>query len=942
MRKLSLMAAVLFLAILLAGQAVLADEVTATVETVTIPTFEMEPGDPSPAVFETSEWYRAYPRSVLRVYTREDEPVDREYEMAVLENSHLRVEVLPAVGGRIWRIIDKKTGRNLLWTNDAILPIRVGRRRGWLAGGIEFPFPVGNHGQDTMEPYRYRMLERDDGSASVIVAAFDHFYRFRSSYEISLAPDEARMGLTVRLYNPTEVRNRYQIWINAAVNTGDDMQFIFPVEYVAGHGFGGVHKWPMMDGDVDKSYYKNSPRSMGVFGWDVDFFGAYWHDEDYGLIRYSPKESTRGIKLWTWGTGSHWTDEYSIDQGPYNEIQGGRWANQSTNGLLEPHQMDTWTEYWYPVRGLGGVDAATKDAALRMVVPGGDKEAIVKLNVMRPVKGRLVAEVDDKVIFSAKVDGVAGELLEFEIDMGDAGKGSTLVVRLIDETNFTLVSHEIDISGHEVKPPEPEVPKSIDLAGEGPSWDALEDALHLEVNEGNLPEAVNAYRRIVSKDPSFAAGWKALGILLYKQMDLEGAGAALAKAVEAGPSDPEALYYLGVVKLAAGEPDALATLEGVDGDIIFTHAAKVLVARETLKRGEYEAAIGLLLEAGKGFSDDVILWDTLAVAARLAGKDDIAAEARAAALAADPADPIASVEALFADDVFYALDAIRQALGTDDDLYIEVALFYNALDLDCEALRVIKAGSPLTRSPIYHYYNAWLLYKFGNDDEVDELVDKAKEMGTDYAFPHRREAIVAMDRFARLAGGTLTQYHKGTYLYWLGRQDEALALWEGLLGDAPIAGLYKSVATAYSQGKLSSDIAKSIELYRKALEADPEDVAIYHELDDLYEIADDWGAKRRSLREAREKFPEDDQIALRMALAHCDRRRFTSAMEILESHSFKRAHQSGQLWRLAYEAITRTYGGVAADALDDGDEEKALRFLAKAAAARETIRKWFD
>ncbi|MHC4711833.1 MAG: DUF5107 domain-containing protein [Planctomycetota bacterium] len=920
-----------------------AETATARIEKVTIPTFEMGAPDPAPAVFELEQWYRAYPRSVFRVYTRADKPVYKKYDMAVVENSLLRVEVLPAVGGRIWRIIDKTTGRNLLWTNDTVKPIRVGRRRGWIAGGVEFPFPVSNHGEDTMEPYRYRLDENEDGSASVTVSSFDHHYRFRGSYTVGLTPGEARMALTIRLYNPTEVRNPYQIWINAAVKTGDDMQFIFPVEYVAGHGSGGVHEWPTMDEEADLSFYRNSPDQLGVFGWDADFLGAYYHDEDWGIVRYCSKDFARGIKLWTWGTDSYWTHEYSLKQGSYNEIQGGRWPTQTMNGYLDPHQMDTWTEFWYPVNGLGGVDCATKDAALTVAFPDDgedDKSSVVRLNVFRPVSGKLEIKVGGKVVVSREVEAKPGEVLAETVDLEEAEGEGPVSVTLNDAFNFQLISYEA--LRERERGPKPTVPASVEVEGEGPLWDRLAEALSVEVNQGDWVAAAARYRSIVDEEPGFAPAWKALGILLYRQLDYEGAEEALKKAAENG-ADAEALYYLAVVQLARGDEGASETLAGVSGDIPFTHAAKYLSARETLRAGDHDEAIEALLEAGKGWSSDCVLWNTLAVAARLAGKEDLAAEGARAALAADPLDPFAFVEKLFAEGAA-SEERVTAALGVDSDLYIETALFYDGLNRTKEALTVAQAGRPLAESGLYFYYLSYLAGRTGWTDLAREYAAKALEMGNDYVFPHRPEATAAFDYVAALSGEeALPLYHRGIMLYWLGRQDEAVSLWEGLVGRYEVPGLYKSVATAYSRGKMARALKTSVDLFLKAAEEDPDDASIYYALDDLYEAAHRWGRRRRSIEKAWKLFPDDDQIALRYVLVLAGRGKYKEAAEVLETHEFKRAHQSGHMWYLAYRAITETYCSLAMEALlDDGDDEMALEYLGKAASAEDMIEKWFD
>jgi len=978
MSKRPRIAAVVFALFLVAPSAFATDAVTAKVETVNIPTFSLGPGDPAPAIFGNRETYAAYPRTTIDIGTRAKDPVDKEYKLDVLENSLLRVEVNPAVGGRVWRIIDKKTGTNLLWTNDAIKPVRVGRLEGWLAGGIEFPFPVSNHGEDTMDPYRSAMRENSDGSATVTVSSFDHFYRFWSSYDITVSPDDARVALTCRLYNPTDVRNRYQLWVNGAVKASDDLQFIFPVDYIVGHGFDGTFTWPSWDGSKDRSWWKNQADQLGVFSFDADFHGAYYHNSDIGIIRYSSRKNTRGIKLWTWGTNSSWTREYSLNQGSYCEVQGGVYPTQTMYGWLEPHEMNEWTEYWYPVRGIGGVDYASPYAAMKVDIDSTDSgpiSATVGINLLKPITGQLTVASAGNTLLSKDITAAAGDVVKETVDVSMLSTDSVLNISLCDASKLCVISADAPIT--KKRAPEPTVPSSIVVDSTGPESDALIAALTTEINDGDLASARDAYTRITKQYPSFVPGWKCLGILAYKQTDYAASLDALSKAVDLAPTDPEARYYLGLTQLALGNTAAIDTLKSVKGDTRFVHAARVVLGRELLKSGqcggvmiagpeamegeekgegekkeeadedepnpdEHPGALTTLSHAAAGWSRDPLNWDYLALAARLGHNDKVAAEARASALAADPLDPFVSIESLFAESTATP-ESISAALGADPDLYLEIALYYSNVNVPNEALAVAQAGEPLADSALYHYYLAYFADKAGNKSAAIDYAKKAAEKGTAYVFPHRAEDITILNSVATLSGDEgYPKFHEATLLYWLGRTDDASATWQNLVGRYNIPGLYRNIARSYSEGRLGRDVATTIDVYVKAIEQDPEDVQLYATLDDLYDLSQEREKRGALLESASKLFPEDDQIALRMVIYLNTDRKSAKAAEILETHTFHRTHQSFMLSHLGRQAITDTYTALAMDALRHDDTEKALDYLQKASSARETLRKWFD
>ena len=937
--------AVVLVAVILALQVGVgaAEKVSARTEKAVIPTFEIGKGNPSPVIFNNDS-AGAYPRSMLDVGTRAKEPTDKEYDLAVVENQYLRVEVLPAVGGRVWRIIDKKTGRNLLWTNDAVKPVRVGRRGGWIAGGIEFPFPVGNHGEDTIEPYRSAVRQNEDGSATITVSNFDHFYRFWGSYDMTLSPGEARLAITVRLYNPTLVRNRYQLWINAAVPAGMDMQFVFPVDWVSGHGFGGVHPWPMWDdGKLDRSFWKNQEDQLGVFGWNADYMAAYYYSTNHGIVRYCPHSLAEGIKLWTWGTDSDWAQEYAVNQGPYCEIQSGRWPTQEMYRWLEPHQTDTWTEYWYPVRYLWGVGGASKDAAMNVLYAfkrGKPSTAEIRLEVLRPVTGTLRASLGDRQLFEKGVALTPDDFVRETVSIAGAKPDDTLSVSLRDKEGFVVISYESQI---ERKPgPKPEAPARFEAEGDTAAWKELTSGLEAELNEGDPAKAREVYANLVRANADFAPAWKALGILALKQNEPSVAEEALSKAAGLAAGDAEARYYLALAKLDLKRADALDVMKSVEGDVRFTHLAKFVLGLEALKSGDYRTAAGALKEAGRGWSADAILWDYLAVAARLAGDTDSAKEALDAALAAEPLDPFAAVERLVASGTASG-EALRTALGADDDLYIETALFYDGINQSRTALEVAQAGKDLASSGLYFDHLATLAVRAGEEALAGEFAAKAASMGTDYVFPHRREDIAVLDAAAKASSRAgFSEYHKGVLFYWLGRANEAIDMWTGLLGRYEVPGLRRKIADAYSRGKLTRDIDSSVDMYRKALEEDPKDVEIYYALDDLYQYGRSNRQRGELLEKGRKLFPEDDQMLLRMARFLVRRNKAADAAKLIEGHTFHKAHQSFQLAHIGEQAVEEVYTSLAMDAMREGKKRQAVKYLEKAAKAEETARQWFD
>ena len=912
-------------------------------QVITLPTFPIGKGHPSPALFDLEEWYSAYPRTMLDMVARPAKPTDMQYTLWYAESDTMRVEVMPEVGGHVWSIKDKTSGRNLLWTPDCIKPIEAGRRKGFIEGGIEFPFPVSNHGQDNLDPYRASSRVNADGSGTVTVSHYDHFYGFWGSYDVTVWPGEARMALTVRLYNPTAVRNRYQIWLNAAVDTDKDAQFIFPIDWVSGHGFAGVYAWPNWDDGVDHSTWRNVPEQFGIFGWDADYMGVWYHDRDCGVIRYCDHNKARGIKAWSWGAKSHWTHEYTMNNGPSVEIQWGRWPNQEMFGWLEPHTMDTWTEWWLPAKGLGGrVDAASADAVMSVHLEssnGVPETGEVRVNVMRPVGGTLRVSSNGRTLLEKRVALATGGVAAERFDTRGLAADARLSVRLVEDGGAVVIEYDKPV--RKVVTPEPKVPESVTLEGEGPEYEAFAEAVRCEVLQGHLDTAREKYEALTAEHPGFARGWRGLGLVLYKQIDYAAAEKAIAKAVELDEADAEARYYLGVVKSALGRRDGDKVLGGIE-DGPFAPRARFQNGLNALRRRSWKAAARHFRQAAEKIDRDPAAWDYLALSLRLGGNAKGAEAALAKALELEPMDALAMTERLVAAGRA-TTDAIRKALGPDDELYFAAALFYEAAGEHAAALRIAQAAEDRAFSALHFYRTGWLAARGGDEALAKKYFAKADSMGADYVCPQRREDAEVFDVAERLGGHpAYARLHKGALLYWLGRKKEALDLWLGLLGKYEMPGLYKRVADAIGKGRIAGAYDETITLYKAALKENPRDPEIYYTLDEMYEKRGDWRLRRELLEKGREAIPEDDQLALRYARSLTRRGVPEKALEIFSTREWRRAHQSKQLMMVARLAIEETYARLAMNAVTKGENEQALAYLKEAANATETLKKWFD
>jgi len=126
--------------------------------------------DPSPV---PSLAYRPdiYPYFKFEGYSVD--PVRQEWNLITLENDHLKVSIMPEIGGRVWGAVEKSTGKGFIYENEVVKFRNIAMRGPWTSGGIEFNFGIIGHAPSTATPVDYLMYENEDGSLTCIVGTMD-------------------------------------------------------------------------------------------------------------------------------------------------------------------------------------------------------------------------------------------------------------------------------------------------------------------------------------------------------------------------------------------------------------------------------------------------------------------------------------------------------------------------------------------------------------------------------------------------------------------------------------------------------------------------------------------------------------------------------------------------------------------------------------------------
>ena len=178
--------------------------VVAQLETLEIPTYPVGSPEKNPLFFEKRVYQgssgKVYPLPFVDKVFDEAKPV--EYQSARLENEHVRLVMLPEIGGRIFLGQDKtNSDYDFFYRQDVIKPALVGLAGPWISGGVEFNWPQ-HHRPGTFMPADVFVEHESDGAATVWLSEHDPLNRMKGMHGIRLRADSSLIELRARLYRP--------------------------------------------------------------------------------------------------------------------------------------------------------------------------------------------------------------------------------------------------------------------------------------------------------------------------------------------------------------------------------------------------------------------------------------------------------------------------------------------------------------------------------------------------------------------------------------------------------------------------------------------------------------------------------------------------------------------------------------------------------------------
>ncbi len=272
------------------------------------------------------------------------------FASVVLENQHLQATFIPALGGRMWALLHKATGRDLITRNASFQPATLATRGAWFAGGIEWNTPVPGHSLLTCTAVHAARVDCGLGYPVLRLYEWDRVKCIPWAIDFHLPPDSSVLFARVRLLNVHAREVPVYWWTNIAVDEVQGGRVLYPADEALTHRIGGKFgAISLPDTSPDVMVPTNNRTT-------IEYYGLLYPQHRPWVVSVAPdgtgmfhasSRRLKGRKMFCWGMargGRRWQDMLMPNGGQYIEIQAGLAATQSQQLPMPAGAEWTWVE----------------------------------------------------------------------------------------------------------------------------------------------------------------------------------------------------------------------------------------------------------------------------------------------------------------------------------------------------------------------------------------------------------------------------------------------------------------------------------------------------------------------------------------------------------------------------------------------------------------------
>jgi tetratricopeptide (TPR) repeat protein len=830
----------------------------------TFTTYPFSDPDPVPEIGKIYPYYR------FDGYT--DKPIQKEWKVVELENDYIKVMILPEIGGKIWTAIEKSTGKPFIYYNHSVKFRDVAMRGPWTSGGLEANYGIIGHTPNCATPVDYTTIEKADGSVSCIIGVLDLLTRTSWRIDINLQKDKGYFTTTSFWYNGSLIEQPYYTWMNTGIKAKGNLEFIYPGTKYLGHE-GEYNDWPInKQNGKNISFYENNNfgtyKSYHVFGKYTDFFGGYWHDDDFGMGRYSTHDDKAGKKIWIWGLsqqGMIWERLLTDTDGQYVEVQSGRLFNQSAEGStftpfkhkgFLPHTTDVWTEYWFPVLKTKGFVAANNYGALNVKKENGWLK--IYFSPLQKISDELKITNGNEVVYSKMLD-----LKTLQV-FADS-------IRFNSTTDSLYVSVGGDKLEYEASPGSNVLSRPVDTPKDF-DWNSVQ-GLYLQgkedIRQRFYPAAEEKLKTCLQKDPDYLPALTDYAMLMYRDMRYQDALAAAKKALSIDTYDPASNYYYGIINEKLG--NIADTKDGFDIASLgmeYRSAAYTELSKIYFKETRFDKAIDYARKSIDFNHYAIDAYQILALTYRLQNDHDHATKILDTLLSYDQLNHFARFEKYelnnSAENKQQFVGMIRNEMP--QQTFLELATWYYDIGRKDEAERI------LSFSPKDAEVQYWLA--FLKDESVN-----FNDLNADLIFPFRPETAEVLKSLIKTNDNWLLKYHLALLQWSYNNIDSAKKLFEQCNNQPDYAPFY----AARAKFEMNSDTSKVLSDLQHAMDLNKNDWRYGKALVNYYITQKQYNNALTIATEYYKKFPDNYLLGMLGAKALILNNQYEAANKILQT-----------------------------------------------------------
>lgn len=844
--------------------------------------------DPSPL----PEFGRLYPYNRFDGYTNASH--QQQWEMIVLENELIKLWINPAVGGKVWGAIEKGSGKEFIYFNHTAKFRDVAMRGPWTSGGMETNMGIIGHAPSCSAPVDHYTRSNPNGSVSCFIGATDWPSRTNWLIEINLSADTAYFSTRSAWYNNSQLSQSYYQWNNVGVKTAGDLEYVFPGHRRLGHD-GKQLRWPRDEQEHNLSHYDENAfgeyKSYHVTGSYSDFWGCYWHQDNFGFGHSATYDDKPGKKIWIWGLsryGMIWEDLLTDTDGQYTEVQSGRLFNQSIaqssktpfkHSSFLPYGFDSWSEYWFPVKNIDGLSYANQQLSFNFTHTNNNYQINICAN--EPLTGTFKVECNGRLLAQQAIELTALQTIAINIEQPETPH--QIQVWLNDILIFDAGEQNYHLNR----------PAEINADYDFNSVQAICIQAKEWERQRFFERAIEQYLLCLEKDPFYTEALTGLGGIYIRHAKYTEALALFKKALAVDTYNAEANYLYGVVNVRLSLlTDAKDGFSIASQSLQYRSAAYTELAKIFLRQRQFAKSLSYI---HKALQYNTCNWQALQIQVlvkRLQGDLHSAQTLAEAIVQANPLDHIARFELykLGACDARVFYSGIQSEMPYET--YLELSLFYFNLQQFETSIEILNFA------PVFAMVTIWKAYLnaiMGNAAIAGQLLEEAALLSCDFVFPHREEDIEALNWAVRTNSSWQFKYYLAIAYIQALRTAEAVELLQSCKNEPNVYTFY--LVKANLLRKTNNDASAA---FYHANELAPEQWRTTFALCNYLTHCKDWEQALSTVKQGLQLNPRNYYLGLQLAKCLLHTSNFAEGITLLNEVEVlpnEGASEGRNIWR---------------------------------------------